>query len=399
MQSTPELDQVSEVKMRVSLFHTVFLVISAALNIVLLAALLKYRRRHAKLDAIVEKFRDLARRLRDIVVQREESFYKNLLQVSKSFVEPASGTFLIYFKGEHGKVVAPGDASDAKVSELTVKKTELPLRSERVYTLESEELRKLLVSLTGGESTVEAQNGLVADVTLGGELKAKLVVSREKPFTSEEMELLRTLSSFLSSFIATHNYISNQGRFQKDMVLTLIRILEYHDRYTKGHSKSVATISSLIAERLGLNDEYIKKTYWAALLHDVGKIVVPSHILNKEGKLTVEEFELVRKHPVYGHDFLITSTELNELAKYVLHHHERWDGRGYPSGIPQDEIPIVSRIISIADAIDAMKSDRPYRRGLPTEVVRAELVKHSGQQFDPELVRVVVEMIDRGEIN
>ena len=182
------------------------------------------------------------------------------------------------------------------------------------------------------------------------------------------------------------------------MILTMIRILEYHDTYTKGHSKNVATIASLIAEKLGLNDELIRKTYWAALVHDVGKIVVPSSILNKETKLTLEEFEVIKKHPVYGHDFLSTSPELRDLARYVFHHHERWDGKGYPAGISGEEIPLISRIIMVADSWDAMRSDRPYRKGLSKEKATEEILKHSGAQFDPNIAKVFIKMLTDGEI-
>lgn len=173
----------------------------------------------------------------------------------------------------------------------------------------------------------------------------------------------------------------------------MIRILEYHDPYTKGHSKNVANLASLLAEKLGLSDEIIKKTYWAALVHDIGKIVIPSSILNKEGKLTIEEFEVIKKHPVYGHDFLSTSDELKELGKYVLHHHERWDGKGYPAGLSKEDIPLISRIISVVDAWDAMRSDRPYRKGLPEEIAKKELIEHSGVQFDPNIVKAFLEIV------
>jgi len=234
---------------------------------------------------------------------------------------------------------------------------------------------------------------LVSDIHIGGELKAKLLLERERPFISEEIEILKSLSGFMTSFIATHTYLSTQGRFQKDMIITMIRILEYHDPYTKGHSKNVANLASLLAEKLGLSDEMIKKTYWAALVHDIGKIVIPSSILNKEGKLTIEEFEVIKKHPVYGHDFLSTSDELKELGKYVLHHHERWDGKGYPAGLSREDIPLISRIISVVDAWDAMRSDRPYRKGLPEEIAKKELIEHSGVQFDPNIVKAFLEIV------
>lgn len=390
--------------MQVGVGVLVALAVSLIANVAMVLLLARFKKRKIELGTVVEKFKELARRFRDIVAQREESFYRNLLQVSASFVEDADAAFLVYFKGEDGSVVSlsrhsSSERTEVVSSEKTVKKTSLPLKAERVYVLDPDQSRRTLQLLGDGKFTDELLNMLVADIHLGGELKAKLMLLRRRSFTSEELDLVRTLSGLLSSFVATHNYISSQGRFQKDMVLTLIRILEYHDTYTKGHSKSVATLASLLAEKLGLGDELVKKTYWAALLHDIGKIVVPSHILNKEGRLTVEEFEVIRKHPVYGHDFLIASQELSELAKYVLHHHERWDGRGYPVGIAGDEIPLVSRIIAVADAFDAMRSDRPYRRGLPLERIRTELVEHAGKQFDPEVARILITMIDKREIN
>ncbi len=121
-------------------------------------------------------------------------------------------------------------------------------------------------------------------------------------------------------------------------------------------------------------------------------------ILNKESKLTIEEFEVIKKHPVYGHDFLSTSPELRDLARYVFHHHERWDGKGYPAGISGEEIPLISRIIMVADSWDAMRSDRPYRKGLSKEKAMEEILKHSGAQFDPNIAKVFIKMLTDGEI-
>ncbi|WP_241241298.1 HD-GYP domain-containing protein [Fervidobacterium sp. 2310opik-2] len=372
------------------IFLTTIAISSASLNIFLLFWMRKNNKKIKYLSSQLQKFRDLSTKFRDIVVQREELFYKNIHEVSLSFVNDVENSCLVTFQGENGKIVSYKGKifNPSIISSKKVKKTDFPYSAERVYVTDRKKFADIFDNSINSDSKV-----LVSDIHIGGELKAKLLLEKEKPFVSEEIEILKSLSGFMTSFIATHTYLSNQGRFQKDMIITMIRILEYHDPYTKGHSKNVANLASLLAEKLGLSDEMIKKTYWAALVHDIGKIVIPSSILNKEGKLTIEEFEVIKKHPVYGHDFLSTSDELKELGKYVLHHHERWDGKGYPAGLSKEDIPLISRIISVVDAWDAMRSDRPYRKGLPEEIAKKELIEHSGVQFDPNIVKAFLEIV------
>jgi len=377
----------------VEISHIVILAlgVSTTLNVFLGLKLIKKNRKIRNISSQLQKFRDLSSKLRDIVVQREETFYKNLHEASIGFLKDVKTSYLITFDGEYGNVVSVYGKSPEKVVKK-VRKTEFPYASERTYVIDKAKIPSIFQPSL--DSKLDDGHLLISDIHIAGELKAKLLIERDKPFLSEDIEMVKSLSGFFTSFIATHNYVSNQGKFQKDMILTIIRILEYHDPYTKGHSKNVATLASLLAEKMGLPDEMIRKTYWAALVHDIGKIVIPSTILNKEGKLTIEEFEIIKKHPVYGHDFLSTSSELRELAKYVYHHHERWDGKGYPSGLSGEDIPLISRIISVVDAWDAMRSDRPYRRGLSTEIAKKEIVEHSGIQFDPNIVKVFISLLE-----
>jgi len=376
------------------------LLLSIVCNVVLAYIIRKKQNQNKKLSIQLQKLKDLSTKFRDMVIQREDVFYKNLHNVSVSFVKDVSESYLIYFDGDVGRVVSyVGGKNRDTIIDKKVIKTELPYSANRVYVVNGSELKHIDFGPSQDKGIGNNDSKvLISDIHIGGELKAKLLIERQEPFIDEEIDMIKSLSGFFTSFIATHNYVSNQGRFEKDMILTMIRILEYHDTYTKGHSKNVATIASLIAEKLGLNDELIRKTYWAALVHDVGKIVVPSSILNKESKLTIEEFEVIKKHPVYGHDFLSTSPELRDLARYVFHHHERWDGKGYPAGISGEEIPLISRIIMVADSWDAMRSDRPYRKGLSKEKATEEILKHSGAQFDPNIAKVFIKMLTDGEI-
>ncbi|HQQ17688.1 MAG TPA: HD-GYP domain-containing protein [Fervidobacterium sp.] len=386
--------------METNLLLFTILLLSIVCNVVLAYTIRKKQNQNKKLSIQLQKLKDLSTKFRDMVIQREDVFYKNLHNISVSFVKDVSESYLIYFDGDVGRVVSyVGGKNRETIIDKKVIKTELPYSANRVYVVNGSELKHIDFG-PSQDKGIDSNDSkvLISDIHIGGELKAKLLIERQEPFVDEEIDMIKSLSGFFTSFIATHNYVSNQGRFEKDMILTMIRILEYHDTYTKGHSKNVATIASLLAEKLGLNDELIRKTYWAALVHDVGKIVVPSSILNKESKLTIEEFEVIKKHPVYGHDFLSTSPELRDLARYVFHHHERWDGKGYPAGISGEEIPLISRIIMVADSWDAMRSDRPYRKGLSKEKAMEEILKHSGAQFDPNIAKIFIKMLTDGEI-
>jgi response regulator RpfG family c-di-GMP phosphodiesterase len=173
----------------------------------------------------------------------------------------------------------------------------------------------------------------------------------------------------------------------------LASALDKMDRYTAGHSERVATYAVYLARRLGLDDKEIEITRQSALMHDIGKIGCALN-LNKPGKLTDDEYEVFKKHPGYGKDILSPIKFLHPLIPGVHLHHERYDGRGYPLGLKGSNIPLIARIISVADTYDAMTSDRSYRRALPHEVALAEIECCSGSQFDPDMAGSFVEGIE-----
>lgn len=180
--------------------------------------------------------------------------------------------------------------------------------------------------------------------------------------------------------------------------LNTIRALAYtidaKDRYTSGHSQRVADYSLAIAKRMGKSDKEQKIIYYAGLLHDVGKIRVPEDVINKAGKLTDEEFNQIKIHPISGFHILKDIYEDKELSFGAKFHHERYDGKGYPNGLSGENIPEIARIIGVADAYDAMASNRSYRNALPQEVVRSEIEKGRGTQFDPAIADIMLQMID-----
>jgi HD-GYP domain-containing protein (c-di-GMP phosphodiesterase class II) len=179
----------------------------------------------------------------------------------------------------------------------------------------------------------------------------------------------------------------------QELLEVMVKAIEARDPYTSGHSERVARLSRTIAqEHGGLGIDEIEKIYKAALLHDVGKMYEEfAPLLRKESKLTQEERELLQTHAVRSAELVaIVSDFKGTVLDSVTSHHERWDGRGYPSGISGEEIPLGARIIMISDTIDAMTTDRPYRKALSVDIVIAELQKHKGTQFDPKLVDLVI---------
>ncbi|MBE6096881.1 MAG: transporter substrate-binding domain-containing protein [Schwartzia succinivorans] len=178
------------------------------------------------------------------------------------------------------------------------------------------------------------------------------------------------------------------------VVASLADAIDAKDAYTNGHSRRVAEYSREIARRFGYDENAQSKVYMMGLLHDVGKIGVPDAVINKTGKLTDEEFELIKAHPGIGSRILENIREMPELSAGARWHHERYNGRGYPDGLAGKDIPEEARIIAVADAYDAMSSNRSYRNTLPQEVIRGEIEKGKGGQFDPTFADIMLAMID-----
>lgn len=174
----------------------------------------------------------------------------------------------------------------------------------------------------------------------------------------------------------------------------LANAIDAKDRYTNGHSQRVAEYSRKIAREVGKSEEECDRIYYSALLHDVGKIGIPIAILNKPGKLTEEEFAQIKEHPVVGGQILYSIHQFPYLSIAARYHHERYDGKGYPEGLKGEDIPEIARIIAVADAYDAMSSDRSYRLALPQDRVREELVKGNRIQFDPEFAKAMIHLLD-----
>ncbi|MCX5416521.1 HD-GYP domain-containing protein [Streptomyces sp. NBC_00059] len=178
-------------------------------------------------------------------------------------------------------------------------------------------------------------------------------------------------------------------------IRALVQAVDIKDGYTRGHSERVGRASELIARELGMEESRMEALRFAGILHDVGKLGVPTRVLRKDGPLTPEERRVIELHPEYGHEIVRGIGFLDEARAAILHHHERLDGSGYPYGLAGEQIPEFARVVAVADAFDAMTSTRSYRRGRPVPVAVEELERCAGSQFDPRMVRALARALDR----
>ena len=205
-------------------------------------------------------------------------------------------------------------------------------------------------------------------------------------FGSVEIQLLSSVGTILGIHHSNIGLYREQSELFASSVQALTSAIDAKDRYTSGHSDRVAKFSVALAEQLGLSQTDRDTIYLAGLLHDIGKIGIDDQVLNKPGSLTDDEFKQITLHPQLGYEILRGVRQLDKVLPLVLHHHEAWDGSGYPHGLQGHETPRMARIMAVADAYDAMSSDRPYRNGMPDEEVDAILRAGAGKQWDAEVV-------------
>ncbi|MFA7406005.1 MAG: HD domain-containing phosphohydrolase, partial [Pelobacteraceae bacterium] len=225
---------------------------------------------------------------------------------------------------------------------------------------------------------------LVTDNRTIGLLIAQDKISGEE-FLSPEIKLLDALSGEIAGAIKKAQLYDRINRLFISTVEALASAIDAKDPYTYGHSRRVAQIATTICKEIGMSRDEIHMTKLAALLHDIGKIGTPEYILQKPGRLNPAEVKKIQEHPSQGAQILSPFDELKDFVCWIKHHHERYDGEGYPDKILAEDIPLPSRIIAIADSFDAMTSDRPYRKAMNPGLALDIMNDHAGSQYDPGL--------------
>lgn len=349
----------------------------------------------------------VAAKLTDNIFDDVESFLKELFYVAKKLIPEADyGTVFVVENSKVKWLEAIGHSLE-KIRSVPVDLDYYGNLDEVVYLKkiddenDSKKHSNLLKSFLAVKKPIKSfiTVQLFVGDELAGALNYDIAKSSNQEFSRQSIETIKAFGSLASAFLTMQSYKYMHEMFQREIILAIINILEIHDSYTKGHSENVARISSLLAKEMGFSSEEIKHIEWAGLVHDIGKILISKKILNKKGVLTAGEYNQIKKHTIWGYEVLVSSEELKEIAIYVRHHHERWDGTGYPDKLQGREIPLIARIIALADSWDTMRSDRVYRRKLSREMAIQELKDNRGKQFAPEVVDVALKLIAEGKLN
>lgn len=233
---------------------------------------------------------------------------------------------------------------------------------------------------------------LVVSFSVKSEILGALALYRKRPFHQEDLFVVNLIAERASPL--AENFILYESIFLNlhDSLRALVKALEAKDHYTKEHSERVTALALNLANHLGLSETEIESLRFAGHLHDIGKVGIQDKILLKPGRLTPEEYEVIKRHPLIGAEIVGHISLLRDEVLIIKHHHERWDGKGYPDGLAGEEIPFLARILAVADTYDAMTSNRPYRPPLSHEVALREIRQNSGTQFDPLVVEAFLDL-------
>ena len=300
------------------------------------------------------------------------------------------------FRNSYNILVAHNGLEAIDVVKQNASKIALIVSDQKMPVMEGTEFLKI----------VNETNPQIIKILLTGHVGTDIIVSAIndcnlfqyilKPFEPEELKI--AVESGIEKFSMTEH---NQSYYRelKELFYKTIRAisnaLDTKDSYTNGHSLRVTLYSMILARELNLDAAYLEDIEIAGLLHDIGKIAMPKSILCKNGRLTDEEFVVMKSHPTRGEKIVINIKKLHIIAEWVKSHHEKYDGTGYPDGLKGEQIPLAGRIIALADTYDAMTSTRPYRTALSHETAINEIKRCAGTQFDPKLDELFVSLADK----
>ena len=289
---------------------------------------------------------------------------KSIIFDHKAF-EIEAGDFRVVKDFE--KTFAHEDIS--KAEDYVLKNATLPIKEALMFHVPLSEKRKICISM---------------DIKKGSPLE----------FSDLSLVKIKAFQHIIRSYYQNNELKELKESLTTDIAMSLTNLLKIHDEYTTDHSEQVAAMALRIGEMMGLDDSQLQDLYYASLLHDIGKVIIPNEILNKKEQLTLDEFNQIKRHPEIGFKATKDLKNLSSISKYICHHHERYDGFGYPDQLKGEDIPLLSRIITVVDAYDAMTSKRPYREALSKSEAISELVKHQNTQFDAKIVDLFIQLIN-----
>lgn len=351
----------------------------------------------------LNKLINIITELSNYTMEDEEVFLKRLFRTSLELIPQAEMGSVYIYKDERVYFVDTLEHDREVLNSLKIPKTDFTKSIEVIKTVNINQDIKDRIDVRDNikADIPELKETISVDIELENHsrcgISLDIKAGSKSGFGKVAVQTFNAFKNIAQAFYKINNYDRLRIKFTREIVLAMVHMLDFHDNYTKGHSENVAVLASEFAEYLGLTEEEKSRIYWSGLVHDIGKIAVPERILNKEGKLNEEEYSLIKKHPVWAYKSLKNSSQLTDIAEYVLYHHERWDGNGYPEGLAGDQIPLISQILSLSDTWDAMRSNRIYRKALSYKEAKKEILANRGRQHSAELSNKFLEMLEKDE--
>ena len=340
--------------------------------------------------------------------ESENAFLSDLFNTAfKSSIHASSGAVYIVEDNQVRFIKTLGHNID-QLNKLSVSKKAFDFPTDDIILIHNSHRQlfhnkkiKLLSELYGSNSllikeSIAFQLSVKDNYTIGFILDISTLSNSQ--FDENTIRMMRTFQNLLKIYYLNSDFTLLQSRMKTEIIYSLINFLELHDKYTTGHSINVANHSKSIAIAMNLTSEKIDEIYWAGVLHDIGKLIIPESILNKKGKLSADEYMQIKSHPSIASKVLSENPELNTISKIIHSHHERIDGKGYPDGLTGTSIPEEARIIAIADAYDAMISNRSYKPSKTINEALIELKLCSGTQFDSQIVDIFISIINSEKV-
>ncbi|HEX8833007.1 MAG TPA: HD domain-containing phosphohydrolase [Abditibacteriaceae bacterium] len=347
--------------------------------------------RDARIESQLEQNRNVSAELIELYRDlRAEDLPTLILRIGMNLTQSESA---LYIDVEHQKTIAAIGLDDLPDS-IT--------QALYHYTQKAADDNEPVVCNDGDElpDGVNLVNLAALPVAVQGDIRGVMLVANKRggEYTDEDTDLLLSIGNHAGIAMENNRLHCALADAYVSTIAVLADAIEAKDPYTRGHCESVANVAVNVAQRLGWNDEQIEHIRYAALLHDVGKIGIPDGILLKPGRLLPEEFQVIQRHASIGSDLVKRVPSLSHIAPIILHHHERVDGSGYPSGQSGDEISLASRIIGVVDAFDAMTTPRPYREPVSKLEAIEELKRCAGKQFDTYVVELVTSVLSEEQL-
>ena len=331
-----------------------------------------------------------------------EDFMKKLLQAALMLLpEFDRGSVIMKDNDGYYRYVAwVGFGEDLKnvkfpPGKAMIPKGDSPVVIDRVHNWNEINLKDDSLKSLESAGSKEIKKTIAIGIKVEGKIIGGFFLDTTKnvEITEEDLKVVKMFARIASIFATMKIYQERERGYQREIIMAMIKAMEARDPYTVGHSERVARYAVSIAKEMNLDTEDVDRVFWGSIVHDIGKLSIPEYILLKPTKLSKEEYEVIKRHPVAGEEMIKGYPWLDNIRPIVRNHHERWDGLGYPDGLKGEEIPFEVRIVSVADTFDAMTSDRAYRKGLPLSDAIKEIQEQTGKQFDPEIAKVAVKIL------